>query len=156
MVLVTEVADVVRTLADVVRNTREIVDAVNDGRKFLAAKHPEAQKDFAELLSQMQLTVEGLAEVTKVISGFRFVTDMRTLDRDTADRELARFNDYVIEQKADIARLKNRIRELKADCEKSAPCGTNLIHMVKPVLGDPCSVCSGRRPGNARLNSPAP
>jgi uncharacterized coiled-coil protein SlyX len=35
-----------------------------------------------------------------------------------ANRELARFNDYVIQQKKDIAKLKTRIRELKANCEK--------------------------------------
>ena len=118
MALVSEIADVIRMLAEVVKNTREIADAVNDGRKFLASRHPEAQQDFSDLLGQMQRTVEGLAEVTKVISGFRFVSDERAVDRQTADRELARFNDYVIEQKTDIAKLKNRIRELKADCEK--------------------------------------
>jgi chromosome segregation ATPase len=118
MVLVSEVADVIRMLADVVKNTREIVDAVNDGRKFLASRYPEAQQDFGDLIDQMQHTVEGLAEVTKLISGFRFVSDGGAIDRETADRELARFNDYVIEQKKDIANLKNRIRALKADCEK--------------------------------------
>lgn len=118
MALVSEVAAVIKMLGDVVKSTREIVDAVNDGRKFLAARHPEAQQDFSDLLGQMQLTVEGLADVTKVISGFRFVSDGRTVDRETADRELARFNDYVIEQKKDVAKLKSRIRELKADCEK--------------------------------------
>jgi chromosome segregation ATPase len=118
MALVSEIADVIRMLADVVRNTREIVDAVNDGRKFLASRHPEAQQEFSELLEQMQRTIEGLAEVTKVISRFRFVSDGSTVDRETAERELGRFNNYVIEQNNDITKLKNRIRELKADCEK--------------------------------------
>jgi hypothetical protein len=118
MALVSEIADVIRMLADVVKNTREIVDAVNDGRKFLASRHPEAQQDVSDLLRQMQRTVEGLARVTKVLSGFRFVSHEGAVDRETADRELARFNDYVIKQKDDIAKLKNRIRKLKADCEK--------------------------------------
>lgn len=118
MTLVSEVADVIRMLADLVKNTREIADAVNDGKKFLASRHPEAQQDVSDLLGQVQLTVEGLAEVTMVISGFRFVSDGGAVDRETADRELARFNDYVIKQTTDIDKLKNRIRELKADCEK--------------------------------------
>ena len=118
MTLVSEVASLIRELADVVKNTREIVDAVNDGRKFLASRHPEAQQDFSDLLGQMKLTVEGLSKVTKVISGFRFVYDGAALNRETAERELSRFNDYVIEQKEDITRLKNSIRKLKADCEK--------------------------------------
>ena len=118
MALVREIADVIKMLGEVVKNTREIVGAVNDGRKFLASRHPEARQDFSDLIEQMQRTVEGLAEVTKVISGFRFVSDGGAIDRETADRELARFNDYVIQQKRDVATLKNRIRELKADCEK--------------------------------------
>jgi hypothetical protein len=117
MALISEIADVIKMLGEVVKNTREIVKAVNDGREFLASRHPEAQKDFSDLLTQMQLTVEGLAEVTKVISAFRFVSD-GTVDRDTADRELARFNDYIVKQTGDIAKLRGRIRELKADCEK--------------------------------------
>jgi hypothetical protein len=49
-----------------------MVDAVNDGRKYLRSKHSKAQAEFAELLAQMQATVEGLADVTGVISRFRF------------------------------------------------------------------------------------
>lgn len=118
MVLVSEVADVIKMLGDVVKNTREIVEAVNDGRKFLASRHPDAQKDLSKLIHQMQLTVEGLAKVTSVISRFRFVTAGGTVVPATASRELARFNNYIVKQERDVARLKNRIRTLRADCEK--------------------------------------
>jgi hypothetical protein len=118
MTLVSEVADVIKMLGEVVNNTREIVDAVNDGRKFLASRHPEAQQDFSDLLRQIQRTIKGLAKVTKVVRSFRFVSGGGTIDRETADRELARFNDYVIKQKEDIAKLKNQIRKLKANCDK--------------------------------------
>ncbi|HEX9275158.1 MAG TPA: hypothetical protein VGA51_02030 [Casimicrobiaceae bacterium] len=123
MALVKEIAEVIKLLGDVVKSTREIVDAVNDGRKFLASRYPEARQGFSDLFAQMQRTVEGLAEVTKVIMGFRFVTGGEAVDRETAGRELARFNDYVIEQKSDIAKLKNRIREMKADCENACAAG---------------------------------
>lgn len=112
MTLVREIADAVLLLADVVRNTRAIVDAVNDGRQYLASKHPDARKAFAELLGQMQATVAGLADVTKVVSGYRFVTEGAA-----ADFEPARFNSYVIDQRTQVAELRGRIRELKADCE---------------------------------------
>lgn len=117
MPLVREIAEVIRMLGEVVKSTRDIVDAVNDGRKFLAAQHPQAKGDFGELLLQMEQTVVGLVDVTKVISGFRFVSNGAS-NSATADRDLIRFNDYVIAQKGDIATLRNRIRELKADCEK--------------------------------------
>jgi hypothetical protein len=118
MTLVREIADVIRMIAEVVKNTREIVETINDGRKFLAANHPDAKGDFVDLLDEMQRTVEGLAEVTKVISGFRFVYDEHMFERNTAERELARFNTYVIDQRKDVTALRNRIRKLKADCEK--------------------------------------
>jgi hypothetical protein len=117
MVLVSEVVDVIRVLGDVVEGTTKIVDAVNDGRKYLAAKHPEAEKDFDELLAEMQRAIEGLAAVTKVFS-FSFVVDTSASDAGLAGRELVRFNDYIIEQQKDIAKLWTRKRKLKADCEK--------------------------------------
>src|SRR5262249_53681243 len=121
-----EVASVIKMLGDVIKNTREIINAVNDGKKFLALKHPEAQQDFSDLISQMQHTIESMAKVTSVISNFRFVTDGKVVDHMTAERELARFNDYIIRQKSDIAALRNNIRKLKADCEK--------VHLLRDKL----------------------
>lgn len=120
MPVISEIASVIKELSDVVKNTREIVNAVNDGRKFLASRHPEAQKDFSKLLGQMRLTIVGLYKVTKVISKFRFVSTGKTDDLETANRELARFNDYVVKQQEDIAKLENNISKLKANCGKVA------------------------------------
>lgn len=113
MTLVREIADAITLLGEVVRNTRELVKAVNDGREYLATRHREAAEDFGELLSQMQLAVEGLAEVTKVVSSFRFEVGDKV-----APGEGARFNDYVIAQQGAVTVLRGRIRELKADCEQ--------------------------------------
>lgn len=118
MVSVKDVANVIKMLGDVVKSTREIIEAVNDGRKFLALKYPEAQKDFSQLIAQMQQAIEGMAKVTGVISRFRFVTNGNTFDRQVADSELARFNNYVMKQYTDITRLRNDIRKLKANCNK--------------------------------------
>jgi hypothetical protein len=118
MVSIKDVADIINILGDVVKSTREIIDAVNDGKKFLALKHPEAQQDFSNLIAQMQQAIEGMSKVTSVISNFRFVTDGKVVDRAIADGELSRFNDYIIRQKSDITALRNNIRKLKSDCEK--------------------------------------
>lgn len=117
MTMIKEVADTVKLIGDVVKSTREVVDAVNDGRKFLAAKHPEATQDFIDLLGQMQTAIEGLADVTKVVSAFRFERQGGSLNV-AAEGELARFNDYVIQQRKDITALQNRLRDLKANCDK--------------------------------------
>lgn len=118
MVSVKDVAGVIKMLGDVVKSTREIIDAVNDGKKFLALNYPEAQQDFSSLIGQMQKAIEGMAEVTSVIIHFRFVTDGKVVDRITAEHELARFNNYVISQGKEITKLRNNIRTLKADCDK--------------------------------------
>jgi hypothetical protein len=118
MVSIKDIADVIKMLGDVVESTRKIVEAVNDGKKFLALNYPNAQQDFGNLIGQMQKAIEGLAKVTSVMSNFRFVTSREITDFATANSELTRFNDYIIKQSTDIDALRNEIRSLKANCEK--------------------------------------
>lgn len=118
MPLVKEIAEAIKLLGDVVKSTQEIIKAVNDGREYLKRYCPDAQGDLKSLLGQMQQVIEGLASVTKVISGFRFVVAEGSIDRTSADRDLARLNDYLIAQREETSRLKGRIRKLKADCER--------------------------------------
>src|SRR4051812_3814504 len=104
MTAVREVADALALVTQIVRDTREIVRSVDDGRAYLAVRHPEAGPEFRELLHQMQLTVVGLAEVTKVVTRFRF-----TIDERPSAAEVTRFNDYVISQQKVLVDLRNRI-----------------------------------------------
>lgn len=107
--LVSELADGVRLLAGIVRDTREIVQAVSDGRAFLEAKHPEAREDFAALLGQMRVTVVGLAKVTKLLGAFRF-------NPAVADSETTRFNSYIVERRELVTELRGNISALKGNC----------------------------------------
>jgi hypothetical protein len=65
------------------------------------------------MLSQMQKTVEGLAEVTSVVTRFRFTTTGAAVDF-----EPARFNKYVIAQEKKVTRLRGNIGELKGSSRK--------------------------------------
>ena len=118
MPYVSDVAELVNDLSNLIKNTREIINAVNDSRKYLEQKFPGTKQDFSDLLSQMQRTVIGLAEVTKIVNGFRFAFHESVLELEPALRELTRFNDYAIEQRTDIAKLQSEISNLKTDCEK--------------------------------------
>jgi hypothetical protein len=120
MPLVSEVAALIKELGDVVKSTRDIVEAVNDGRKYLKLRHPEAEGDLAELLQQMQRAIEGLASVTRIVGSFRFVVHPGQVDVDSARQDLVRFNDYVMQQRTHAAKLHANIRTLKAQCEKVA------------------------------------
>ena len=113
MTLVGEIAAASQLLADIVKNTKTVVDAVNDGRKYLESRHPDAVPQFAALLREMRVTVVGLAEATKIVSRFRF-----TVEGADMDSEARRFNDYVLEQEARVIELKQRIRDLKGSCDK--------------------------------------
>lgn len=113
MTLVKEIADAFQLLTDIVDNTKSVVEAVNDGRKYLETKHPDAAPTFAKLLREMRVTVVGLAEATKVVSRFRF-----TVEGADVDSEARRFNDHVLAQEAKVIELKQRIRDLKGSCDR--------------------------------------
>lgn len=116
-VSVRDVADVIKMAAEVIKNTREIIKAVNDGAAYLKRNHPSAGADVRELLGQMERTIGGLAQVMKVASSFRFFAlDLKEYP-DAAQRELARFNDYLVEQEGEVGRLRADIRALKGNCE---------------------------------------
>jgi hypothetical protein len=131
MTVVKEVADTVQLLSDIVQNTRDLLQAVNDGRKFLAREHPEASDDFAALLKQMEITVVGLAEVTKVITAFRF-----EVESPAKQSEGVRFNRYVINQKATIALLRSNIRQLKGRCDRVRALRDALNARAEPSTWD--------------------
>jgi len=114
MSIVGEIADTLQLLARVVNDTRTLVKSINDGREYLARKHPDAANDFKELLEQMQITVEGLASVTGVVTGFRFTVGSEYAQ----ERDLARFNEYVIDQGKKIEKLRGEIRTLKGSCDR--------------------------------------
>ena len=143
MPLVSELAAVIAEVAKVVKDTRAIVEAVHDGAKFLAAKYPEINKDFGDLLDQMQLTIVGLAKITGVLGGFRFVV-REEVDPTLAAAELVRFNKYVIKQGEKVDALKGDLRKLKADCEEvlamadklDADAGRRGLDNLFGLLGD--------------------
>jgi polyhydroxyalkanoate synthesis regulator phasin len=118
VISVRDVADAVKLLGEVVKNTREVVKAIHDGATYPKRNHPSAKADIEELLAQMQITIEGLAESTKVASSFRFVTSDLEHSTSSAERELVRFNDYIVAQRGEVTRLRGRIRTLKGNCSR--------------------------------------
>jgi hypothetical protein len=110
--VIRDIADLLHGLAELVRDTRDLTEAVKDGRKFLAREHPEAKAAIVELLAQMRTTIVGLAGVTALITSFRF-TDAAG----ASASEAARFNNHMIAQKERLARLRNDIRQLKGNCD---------------------------------------
>jgi len=115
VVSVNDVVGVIKDLGDVVKSTREIIKAVNDGTDYLKTRFPSAKKDLSALLDQMHITINGLANVTKLITGFRFTYDGT---RSTSSREFTRFNDYIVAQQGAGFELKRNIGKLKGNCDE--------------------------------------
>jgi hypothetical protein len=113
MTVVAEVADALKLVSDVVKNTRTIVEAVNDGQKFLKRYHPEAQADLSALLEEVQKSISGLAQVSSVVTGFQF-----TVAGAARDLEPRVFNNYVIASKVELQEARDRKNALRASCKK--------------------------------------
>lgn len=114
MSIIKDFAQALSELSDLIENTRSIIKAINDGKEYLARKHPAASKDFAALLKQMRVAVEGLAEVTAVVQNFRFTVSSRA----ATERSLERFNKHMVKHNTKVTKLRGKIRKLKADCSK--------------------------------------
>jgi hypothetical protein len=111
--VVRDVAEAIRLVGQAIDHTRTIVEAVNDGRKYLEKFHPDAKKDLTALLNEMSKTLEGLAEVAGVITGFQF-----TAEGPGRELEPARFNRYVVQKEQKAKRLRAHRGDLKGSCEK--------------------------------------
>jgi hypothetical protein len=112
-VLVNEIADLVHALSGLVKDTRDLAEALRDGRKYLERHHPEAKAALRDLLIQMRITVVGLATVTAVITEFKF-----TMGDEIAAAEVSRFNDYVLGRKTEVAMLRGNTSDLKGSCNR--------------------------------------
>ena len=113
VVSVKDVADGLALLAGIVRDTRAIVQAVNDGRAFLKSQSPQTIPTLVALLGEIQVTIVGLAEVAKLLTGFAF-----NQSKAMSDAETVRFNDYLIKRQARVKKLRGQISSLKGSCDK--------------------------------------
>ena len=125
-----DLAEGVGLIRTVVADTIDIVSAINDGRAYLERKAPDTEKTWNKLMREMQKTVAGLAEVTKVVSDFRFSFG----PSGPTETDLIRFDDYVMAQRREVIELRGRIRSLKGSSgqvnDQSA-----LLHQRSTALG---------------------
>jgi hypothetical protein len=126
MTVIKEVADAVGMLAEGVSRIRTLVDALNDGRAYLRAKHPTAEPDLAELLEQMNITIIGLVSAAETITSIDF-----TLDGSDRDRSPAMFNERLRDASAERAKLAANISKLKGSCSRMEKLSKDLDARAK-------------------------
>jgi poly-gamma-glutamate capsule biosynthesis protein CapA/YwtB (metallophosphatase superfamily) len=114
MPVIAEVREAVGLLAKLVEDTRTLLAALEDGRKYLQAKHPDAAGRVADVLEQMRFTVAGTVSVTRVVLDFDFSLGGSADDKS----ELARFNNHLIAAGKDIATKDADVSRLRGSCER--------------------------------------
>jgi hypothetical protein len=115
MSVVGEVRDALKLAGEVIDNTRTIVTAVNDGQAFLNKYHADAKSDLKALLEQVRKTMQGLVQVSRIVTHFQF-----TVAGSALDTEPRRFNNYVLAAKGELHELRDRIDDLRGSCKRIA------------------------------------
>lgn len=104
------------------------------------------------LQNHHHILLTSFAQPHLVISGFRFVVAGTTVDRVTADRDLARLNEYLIAQRERASILRGKIRDLKANCDKVRTLRDTSMLEPRHIRGIQCSSYLAPRHGSAHRN----
>jgi hypothetical protein len=79
MGIVKETLDALEAVAKAIENIEAIVEAVRDGKDYLAKKHPEAMAHVAAMLGEMRKTMGVVRDGSAVLTGFWFAADNASL-----------------------------------------------------------------------------
>jgi hypothetical protein len=108
-----DVVDGLNLVADGIKSVKTIADAVNNGRDYLKAKHPEIQSDLQAMVGELGKSLFVIKQASAVLTNFRFAIAV-----DTQGTELARFNGYFIKSKTEAQHLRDHIDDLRTHCSK--------------------------------------
>src|SRR5690348_8150553 len=111
--MVEDVVEGLKLVADGIKSVQSIADAVKSGREYLKARHPEVQTDLRAMLAEMGKSLFVIKRASAVLTNFRFA-----IANDARGAELARFNDYFIQSKAEAQLLRDHVEDLRTHCSK--------------------------------------
>lgn len=113
MSIVQEVADGIKLVAEGIDNIRKIHDAIRDGKEYLGAKHPKVKADVAAMCIEMRKTLQAIATASSIITHFRF-----NVSNQAIGSEPSRFNDYLMQYKAQAMNVESQLDSLRGHCHK--------------------------------------
>ena len=119
--MVKDVVDGLKLDADGIECVKTIADAIKSGREYLKVKHPEVQTDLRAMLAELGKSLFVIKQASAVLTNFRFA-----IANDVKGAELARFNEYFIQSKADAQLLHDRIEDLRTHCSKIREHGSKI------------------------------
>ena len=108
-----DVVDGLKLVADGIKSVKTIAEAVKSGKDYLKAKHPEVQANLRAMVAELGKSLFVIKRASATLTNFRFA-----VATDAMGVELARFNDYFIQSKAEAQLLRDRIEDLRTHCSK--------------------------------------
>jgi hypothetical protein len=111
MTIVQEVTDAIDLITRNINNIRTLVEACQDGGKFLMTHHPGVRDDLGAMCHEMQKTLHAIAAASAIVTHFRF-----TVATDAMHAEPARFNDYLMEHKSQALEVRDQLETMRGHC----------------------------------------
>ncbi|MCG8468405.1 MAG: hypothetical protein MJB57_09395 [Gemmatimonadetes bacterium] len=111
MTITREVLDALAAVTQSIGHVRDLSEAIRDGKQYLSTNHPEVKDDLVALCQEMQKSATALATASSIITHFRFV-----IGDDVLASEAARFNDYLVANKAQAETLRQQLRSMRGHC----------------------------------------
>lgn len=108
-----DVVDGLKLVADGIESVKNIAKAVKSGKDYMKAKHPEVKDDLRAMVAELGKSLFVIKRASATLTNFRFA-----ITTDTKGSELARFNDYFIQSKAEAQLLRDHIEDLRTHCSK--------------------------------------
>lgn len=111
--MIQDIIDGLKLVADGIKSVKTIAEAVKSGKDYLKANHPEVQSDLRAMVRELGKSLFVIKRASAVLTNFRFA-----ISTDVKGSELARFNDYFIQSKAEAQLLRDHIEDLRTHCSK--------------------------------------
>ena len=110
MAIIKEVRDAIEAVAETVEHVRKISEAIKNGRDYLKTKHPHVASDLVVMCEEMRKSSQALAAASSIVTHFRFVIG------DALAAEAARFNEHLVDHKAQAEMVEQQLNSMRGHC----------------------------------------
>ena len=119
--MVKDVIEGLKLVSDGIDSVKTIAEAVKSGKDYIKARHPEVQSDLKLMVDELAKSLFVIKRASAVLTNFRFAVSI-----DVQGSELARFNNYFIQSKAEAQHLRGHIEDLRTHCSKVREHGAKI------------------------------
>ncbi len=110
MAIIQEVRDAITAVSESIDHITTISEAIKKGKDYLKTKHPQVAADLAAMCEEMRKSSHALAAASSIVTHFRFVIG------DAQATEASRFNEHLVNHKAQAEEVEQRLRSMRGHC----------------------------------------